>query len=63
MNGCKCDGFGYFFGREIRTWKRRPLDVLECLECGRPSIFQRMWYWWYGYTSNEQVRMYEKEAE
>lgn len=52
---CKCHGFGFFFGSEIRGWRRRPSDRLTCRDCGKPSAWQRLLYWWYGYRSNDDV--------
>jgi len=54
-NQCKCHGFGYLYGSEIRGWRGRPSDNLTCRDCGKPSAWQRLLYWWRGYRSNDDV--------
>lgn len=53
---CRCDGYGFFWGSEIRGWRGQPHDRLICRECGKPFLFEQIWHWWKGYKSNEQVQ-------
>lgn len=60
---CRCNGYGFFWGSEVSGWRGKPHDRLICRDCGRPFWFERIWYWFKGYKSNEQVRrILEREA-
>ena len=54
-NECKCGGYRFFWACEISGWKGKPSERVICLDCGRPFWFERVWYWWNGYTSNKQI--------
>lgn len=62
MKKCKCNGYGFFWFTEIKDWKGKLCDRVICLECGNPFWFEKLYYWYYGYKSNNQIRT-NKEVE
>lgn len=56
MPNCKCGNYGYLYGSEIDRWTGPPFERLECLWCGRPTLWQRVLYWWYGYTVKSKLK-------
>lgn len=54
-NGCECGGYQFFWSWEIEGWRGPDHMKLCCLRCGKPFWFERLYYWWYGYTNNNQL--------
>jgi hypothetical protein len=53
---CRCGGYGFFWGSEIRGWKGSHGAHVVCIQCGRLFWFEKLWYWFMGYRSNDQIQ-------
>jgi hypothetical protein len=53
---CRCGGYQFFWGSEIRGWRGKEWDQVSCIDCAGLFWFDKLWLRWYGYTSNEQIQ-------